>query len=101
MKKNISRRNRRGDRDTMRPEYDFSKAARGVTAARYGQGSKVVVFVEELARFWDKHELTDFEGELQEVREPVFVRAKGACPCASNCRRPKFSRSRESRAPGA
>ena len=34
--------------------------------------------VEELAGFWDKHELTDFADELQEVREPVFVRAKGA-----------------------
>lgn len=34
--------------------------------------------VEELARFWDTHDLTDFEGELEEVAEPVFVRAKGA-----------------------
>ena len=31
------------DRDTMRPEYDFSKAARGVTAARYREGSNVVL----------------------------------------------------------
>jgi hypothetical protein len=34
--------------------------------------------VEELAGFWDKHDLTYFADELQEVREPVFVRAKGA-----------------------
>ena len=27
----------------MRPEYDFSKAVRGVTAARYAEGSNVVV----------------------------------------------------------
>jgi len=33
--------------------------------------------VEELARFWDNHDLTDFVDDLQEVREPVFVRAKG------------------------
>jgi len=33
--------------------------------------------IEELARFWDHHELTDFEHDLEEVREPVFVRAKG------------------------
>ncbi len=33
--------------------------------------------VEELARFWDNHDLTDFGDDLQEVREPVFVRAKG------------------------
>jgi len=32
-----------GDRDTMRPEYDFSKGIRGVTAARYREGTNVVV----------------------------------------------------------
>ncbi len=32
--------------------------------------------VEELAKFWDSHDLTDFEEDLEEVREPVFVRAK-------------------------
>jgi len=31
-----------------------------------------------LAKFWDAHDLTDFEEELEEVVEPVFVRAKGA-----------------------
>jgi hypothetical protein len=31
------------DRDTMRPEYDFSKAVRGVTAVRYAEGANVVV----------------------------------------------------------
>ena len=30
--------------------------------------------IEELARFWDTHDLTDFEDELEEVTEPVFVR---------------------------
>jgi len=30
--------------------------------------------VPELARFWDTHDLTDFEGELEEVADPVFVR---------------------------
>ncbi len=34
--------------------------------------------VEELARFWDTHDLTDFEEDLEEVAEPVFVRAQGA-----------------------
>jgi predicted DNA binding CopG/RHH family protein len=28
--------------------------------------------IEELARFWDTHDLTDFEDSLQEVAEPVF-----------------------------
>ena len=41
MKKKPSRRSR--DRDTMRPEYDFSRAVRGATAARYREGANVVV----------------------------------------------------------
>jgi len=31
------------DRDTMRAEYDFSGAVRGVTAARYRQGTNIVL----------------------------------------------------------
>ena len=34
--------------------------------------------IEELASFWDVHDLTDFEEHLEEIAEPVFVRAKGA-----------------------
>ncbi len=34
--------------------------------------------IEELARFWDKHDLTDFEDELEEVAEPVFQRSEDA-----------------------
>ena len=30
--------------------------------------------IEALARFWDTHDLTDFEDELEEVLEPVFER---------------------------
>jgi hypothetical protein len=36
------------DRDTMRKEYDFSGAARCVTATRYGQGANVVVIDPEV-----------------------------------------------------
>lgn len=43
MKKTGRRKRRTGDRDTMRPEYDFSQAARGVTAVRYAQGANVAV----------------------------------------------------------
>ena len=28
--------------------------------------------IQELARFWEAHDLTNFEDELQEVTEPVF-----------------------------
>ena len=30
--------------------------------------------IQKLAEFWDSHDLTDFEDELQEVAEQVFVR---------------------------
>ena len=30
--------------------------------------------IKKLAMFWDSHDLTDFEDELEEVTEPVFVR---------------------------
>ena len=36
------------DRDTMRPEYDFSGAVRGATVARYAKGANVVVVDPEL-----------------------------------------------------
>ena len=29
--------------------------------------------IEELARFWDTHDLTDFEDQLEEVIEPIFI----------------------------
>ena len=32
--------------------------------------------ISELAAFWQTHDLTDFEDELEEVTEPVFVRTK-------------------------
>ena len=31
-------------------------------------------FIEKSAEFWDTHDLTDFEDELEEITEPVFVR---------------------------
>jgi len=43
MKKKASGHNRRNERDTMRPEYDFSAAVRGATAARYAQGANIAV----------------------------------------------------------
>ena len=33
--------------------------------------------IQELAKFWDWHDLTHFEEPLEEVGEPVFVRSKG------------------------
>ena len=34
--------------------------------------------VRALAEFWDNHDLTDFEDELEEVVEPVFARSGGS-----------------------
>jgi len=33
--------------------------------------------IPELAQFWDTHDLTDFEDELEEVTEPVFEAGDG------------------------
>ena len=32
--------------------------------------------IEELSRFWDSHDLADFEDQLEEVRTPIFVRRR-------------------------
>lgn len=32
--------------------------------------------IDELAQFWQTHDLTDFEDELEEVTEPVFERTQ-------------------------
>ena len=47
-KKKTHRRNRNGERDTMRTEYDFSKGVRGATAARYAQGVNIAVIDPEV-----------------------------------------------------
>jgi hypothetical protein len=36
----------------MRAEYDFSKAARGITAARYAEGPNVVVLDSDVAEIF-------------------------------------------------
>ena len=53
MKKNKGRaRPLRSDKDTMRPEYDFSKAVRGATAARYAEGTNVVLLDPDVAEIF-------------------------------------------------
>jgi hypothetical protein len=32
--------------------------------------------INELAHFWDEHDVTDFEDLLEEVTEPVFLKGK-------------------------
>jgi len=43
MKKRTKRQTKVAKADTMRPEYDFSTAVRGVTATRYAEGANVAV----------------------------------------------------------
>jgi len=53
MKKNKGKPQGLGsDEDTMRPEYDFSKAVRGVTAARYAEGTNVVLLDPDVAKIF-------------------------------------------------
>jgi hypothetical protein len=40
------------DKDTMRAEYDFSKAVRGVTAGRYAEGTNVVLLDPDVAELF-------------------------------------------------
>ncbi len=40
------------DEDTMRPEYDFSRAVRGETAARYAEGTNVVLLDPDVAEIF-------------------------------------------------
>lgn len=34
--------------------------------------------IDELARFWDTHDVTEFEDQLEEVTETVFERLEAA-----------------------
>jgi len=47
-----SSKKRTADVDTMRAEYDFSRAVRGVTAARYAQGTNVVLLDPDIAELF-------------------------------------------------
>jgi hypothetical protein len=48
--KKQTRRKVAADKDTMRPEYDFSKGIRGKHAARYAEGTNVVVLEPDVAQ---------------------------------------------------
>ena len=48
--KKQSRRKRSEEKDTLRPEYDFTKGVRGKHAAKYAEGTNVVVLEPDVAR---------------------------------------------------
>ena len=50
MKKQNRRKPVADNEDAMRPEYDFSKGVRGKHAAKYAEGTNVVVLEPDVAR---------------------------------------------------
>ena len=64
-----------GDRDTMRPEYDFSGAVRGVTARRYAQGANVVVVAPDLLDVFPDAKSVD---ETLRAIAPILRRANSS-----------------------
>ena len=65
------------DRDTMRPEYDFSKGVRGVTATRYREGANVVVLDPAVMDVFPDSEAVN---EALRALAPVLRRRKRASP---------------------
>ena len=63
------------DRDTMRPEYDFSKGVRGVTAQRYREGTNVIVLDPSLLDVFPDSETVN---EALRALAPVLRRRKRA-----------------------
>lgn len=63
------------DRDTMRPEYDFSGAVRGITAARYAKGTNVVVVDPEVLDVFPNSEAVN---EALRALAPVLRRRQRA-----------------------
>jgi len=74
-KPKASRQVREVDRDTMRPEYDFSKGVRGVTAARYREGTNIIVLDPSLMDVFPDSETVN---EALRALAPVLRRRKRA-----------------------
>ena len=64
------------DRDTMRPEYDFSKGVRGKYAARLKPGSQIIVLDPDVAAaFGDAKSVNKALRMLLEVMPPRPTRS--------------------------
>ena len=65
------------DVDTMRPEYDFSKGVRGDTAARYAEGTNVVLLDPDVAQvFPDSRAVNEALRTLARLTRPELAKAK-------------------------
>jgi len=59
------------DVDTMRPEYDFSGAVRGVTARRYAEGANIILLDPDVAEiFPDARAVNEALRTLARLRRP-------------------------------
>jgi len=81
MKRRARRRSAAVDRDTLRPEYDFSRAVRGVTAARYAEGANVVGSIPRSSTCFRMARRSTGRSELW---RPSFGRVGWACGEAPN-----------------
>jgi len=77
MTKKVSRPKGDSERDTMRPEYDFSKGVRGVTAARYAQGVNIAVIDPQVL---DVFPDADTVNQALRALAPVLRRQRKAAP---------------------
>jgi len=69
-------RSRARDRDTMRPEYDFSKGVRGKYASRLRPGSQIIVLDPDVAAaFGDAKSVNRALRTLLEVVPPRSARS--------------------------
>ena len=73
----ISRRERLR-RDRTRDDRQGEATLRRMGKAMNGKRIPETDSIDELAKFWDTHDLTDFEEQLVEVSEPVFQGEPGA-----------------------
>ena len=66
------------DRDTLQPEYDFSGAVRGATAARYAEGTNVVILDPELRELFPTSEaVNDALRELAAIAKRAGTATRG------------------------
>ena len=49
MKEELIKTNTDEEPDTLRPEYDFSNAVRGVTAKRFAEGTNIILLDRDVA----------------------------------------------------
>jgi hypothetical protein len=76
MTKQVSRHKRNSDRDTMRPEYDFSHGVRGKHYQQYREGTNIVLLDSDVAAVF-----RDSESVNQALR--VLIKAAGQIAVAT------------------